>query len=323
MDKKVKLDKIDRKLLYYLDQDSRQSASKIGKRLRIHRNVVNFRIKRLRESGVIRSFVTMISPTALGLKPYKIYLQMQNLDHAAEKRIAKLIEGLPAYWAARTSGRWDYIIGVLVKDIQELNKVKNTLLNCLKGDIVNKHVFAVVEAPHYYRNYLYDGSSISPTMLWVTQKIDAKLDYKDIELLKLMAEDSRIPIIELSKKLGITAKTAISRIRRLEKANVIYDYRLAINLDRIGYGFFKCFISLKDAEDSRMKDFFAYCQQNSNIIHLVEIVGDWDFEPEIEAESKEQFYSILSEMREKFSDIIRDIETIDILREYSYVCLPK
>lgn len=318
-----KIDNLDLKILYYLDKDSRQSASQIAKKLRVHRNVINFRINKLVEKGVIRHFVTMINPLVLELHPYKIYLQLQNLTPDKETKLLQLINKLPVYWAAKVSGHWDFIIGLLVKNIDELNNIKKQILQLLGEDIINKSFSAIVDAPHYYRTYLTQDKEISPVKLWTKTKIKIKIDDIDIKILKLMAENARMPITEIATKINITVKTAITRIKKLKKANVIFDYRISLNLDKIGYKFFKCFISLKSANEKRITEFLSYCQANKNIIHVIETIGDCDFEPEIEAESNEQFYKIISEMREKFSDIIREIKTLDIIKEYSYVCIPK
>lgn len=322
MEKTEKLDNLDWKLLYHLDKNSRQSASQIAKKLRVHRNVVNFRINRLLEKRVIRDFVTMINPLALGLTPHKIYLQLQNFTKEKETKLLQLIEKLPVYWAAKVSGQWDFIIGILVRDMHELNNIKKEMLDLLGNDIVNKSFSTVVDVPHYYRSYLYQKSGVSPVRSWTKTPIKERLDTTDIQILKLMAKNARIPVTKISEKLDITIKTVITRVKKLEKNNVIFDYRISLNLDKIGYKFFKCFLSLKNSDEKKINQFLTYCQHNKNIIHVIETIGDWDFEPEIEAESNEQFYEILLDIRERFSDLIREIETIDIIQEHSYVCIP-
>jgi DNA-binding Lrp family transcriptional regulator len=317
-----KLDLIDRKILYNLDKNSRQSASQVAKKLKIHRNVVNFRINRLVEKGIIRNFVTMINPLALGLRPYKIYLQLQNLTKEKENDLLKFIEKLPIYWSAKVSGEWDFIIGLLVKNIDELDEIKKEILNFLGEDIIRKSFSVLVEAPHYYRTYLSPKFSTSQVRLWTKTKFKGKLDVLDLKILKLMAPNSRISVTEIAPKVNSTVKTVMTRIRNLEKKGIIFDYRLSLNLDKIGYKFFKCFISLKNYNEQKIKEFFTYCQHNKNIIHVIETVGDWDLEPEIEAESNKEFYEIISEIRERFSNLIREIKTIDIIKEYSYVCVP-
>jgi Lrp/AsnC family leucine-responsive transcriptional regulator len=319
----IKIDNLDKKILYELDRNSRQSASQISKKLRVHKNVINFRINRLVERGVIRQFVTIISPSVLGLIPCKIYLQLQNLIEEKQKDIIQFIEKLPLYWAAKVSGRWDVIIGVLVKDMKEFNEIKNKILEKFGDDITNKTISILVEAPYYYREYLIeDKNKKMEIKYWIKEVKKEKIEDKDIEILRLLADNSRAPIIEISEKVGLTVKTIISRIKTLEKSGIISDYRISLNLDKIGYEFFKCFIALKKADQKRINDFIDYCGLNKNVIHLVECVGDWDLEPEFEIESFEKFQQQLSEIRNKFSDIIRSIETINILEEYSYVCLP-
>jgi hypothetical protein len=45
-------------------------------------------------------------------------------------------------------------------------------------------------------------------------------------------------------------------------------------------------------------------------------LGDWDFEAEFEVKSNEEFYELITFMRNKFSDIIKTIETVLISKEY-------
>jgi DNA-binding Lrp family transcriptional regulator len=317
-----KLDLLDRKILYELDRNSRQSASNIAKKCRVHKNVVSFRINKLVERGIIKQFVAMISPSALGLTPYKFYLQLDNFTKERENELLKLIEKFPLYWAAKVSGQWDFIIGVLVKNTKELNDIKFKILNNFGKDIVKKSVSILVEAPHYYRNYLLDKNEFSPVNYWIREQKNVEIDKKDISILTILSNNARTPVVEIAEKTDLNIKTVMSRIRRLEKQEIIYDYRISLNLDKIGYRFFKCFISLKGADKNRLSQLREYWGANKNTIHVVECFGDWDIEPEFEVESQEKFYEIISQLRKDFSDIIRSIETINIIEEYSYICLP-
>lgn len=316
-----KLDLLDRKILFELDRNSRQFASQIAKKCRAHRNVINFRINRLVDQGVIREFVTMIRPSALGLTPYKFYLQLQNLTKEKEQQIEQLSKSLPIYWMARVSGRWDYIIGILAKDNLEAQKIKNKIFENIGEEVVNKSISSLVEAPHYYRTYLLNKKEISPVRNWLEKSNNPLISEPDLKILHLLANNSRIPVTEISQKINLNVKTVLSRIKRLEKEGVIYDYRISINLEKIGYKFFKSFITLKN--DKKISSLLEYCRAHPNIIHVTQILGEWDLEPEFEMESEEKFQQILMEIREKFSEMIQKVEVVNILKEYSYVCLPK
>ena len=74
----TKLDLIDKRLLFELDNNSRESISKLSKKLRVNRNVLKFIINRLIKREIIRDFVTLIRPPSLGFIPYKFSFKLQN-----------------------------------------------------------------------------------------------------------------------------------------------------------------------------------------------------------------------------------------------------
>ena len=54
------ISEIDRKIIYELILDSRQSYKSIGKKIHQSKNVVNYRIKRLEKQGIIKNYFTLI-----------------------------------------------------------------------------------------------------------------------------------------------------------------------------------------------------------------------------------------------------------------------
>ena len=56
-----------------------------------------------------------------------------------------------------------------------------------------------------------------------------------------------------------------------------------------------------------------------NIIHHVKVLGNWDLEPEFEVQSESEFNEILKEMKDQYSDIIKNIEIITISKEHKFV----
>jgi Lrp/AsnC family leucine-responsive transcriptional regulator len=63
---------------------------------------------------------------------------------------------------------------------------------------------------------------------------DGSLDAIDAGLLAALAEDGRIRVAELARKVGLSAPSVAERIRRLEEAGVIEGYTVRINPRAIG-----------------------------------------------------------------------------------------
>ena len=82
-----KLDLKDRKILYQLDLDSRQSFSSIGRKVGLSKDIVTSRVKKLQEKGVIVRFNTLIDEFRLGFISLRFYLNYQYITPKIQKEI--------------------------------------------------------------------------------------------------------------------------------------------------------------------------------------------------------------------------------------------
>jgi Lrp/AsnC family transcriptional regulator for asnA, asnC and gidA len=64
---KGELDELDHKILEFLQEDSRMPFTNIAKKLNVPDTTVHFRVKKLREIGVIKKFSIIVPPESLGL----------------------------------------------------------------------------------------------------------------------------------------------------------------------------------------------------------------------------------------------------------------
>ena len=82
-----KLDLKDRKILYQLDLDSRQSFSSIGRKVGLSKDIVASRVKKLQEKGIIVRFNTLIDEFKLGFTSLRFYLNYQYITPEIKKEI--------------------------------------------------------------------------------------------------------------------------------------------------------------------------------------------------------------------------------------------
>jgi len=82
-----KLDLKNRKILYHLDLNSRQSFSQVGKKVGLHKDVVAHRVKILQEKGIIVRFNTLIDNLKLGYSCMRFYFNYQYITPEIKKEI--------------------------------------------------------------------------------------------------------------------------------------------------------------------------------------------------------------------------------------------
>ena len=83
----IKIDMKDKRILYELDIDSRQSLSQIGKKVGLPKNVVAYRINKLRQHGIIKTFYTVVDAYKLGYIAFRMYLTYQYMTPEIEKEL--------------------------------------------------------------------------------------------------------------------------------------------------------------------------------------------------------------------------------------------
>ncbi len=113
-------DEIDKKLLEFLQQDSKQTNKELSNKLNLSVTAVYERIKKLEREGVISKYVALIKKEMVE-KAFVAFCHIKLVKHSQdyvmkfEKEVANLNEVLECY---HISGDYDYLLKVLVKDMQ-------------------------------------------------------------------------------------------------------------------------------------------------------------------------------------------------------------
>jgi len=321
----MQLDKKDKEILFELSKNSRQPFSVIAKSVRLSKETCTYKIHRLEKEGVISNFLTLISLSKLGLSHYKIYFQF----HGASKNITDLIiidfnNYYKINWVAKCTGVFDLIISILCRDVKEFNSEKNKILQKYNKYIQNYSVGIMADTYVYGKNYLVESKiNYLEDKKMIGEEIIIKLDKSDKEILRLLVNDSRISSMDISKKLNLNIKTVISRIKLLEKKGIISGYDIFLNFNKVNLKYYKLFISINKMIIEKYNEFLAYCKNNRHIVYLVENVGSWELEPEIEIDSEDKFYEIVDDIKNKFPNFIKRIDIVKITKDYKHIYVPE
>jgi DNA-binding Lrp family transcriptional regulator len=317
------LDLLDRKLLVALDRDSRQSSSKLAKRLHTSQQVISYRLKKLVDTGIITSFGTTFSSIALGLSVIKIYIQFTGMTKETESNIYDFLSHHKyVNWIAKTIGKYDLFTAVMVKDISDLGEFKTELFQKF-GKYINSYTTSIIQKAYTFpRSYSSDEKQeiIKPAMIHQESKLI--LDAKDKSLMKALANDSRITVLELARKLKINIKTVISKIKNMRKTGIIQSFRININRSKVGLKYYKIFVKLRSYNPNDYRKLRNYCLARKYLVHLIECIGEYELELEMEIIDSQRIEDTIRDIRNKYSDIVASIESCEITDEMKLTWLP-
>lgn len=301
------LDSLDRKIMYELDVNARQSSAQIAKKLRVRKNVVNYRINRLLEKGVILGFYTIIDTSKLGYDSYRVYLKFQNTDAKKEKEIIDFIVKSPlTWWVGKIDGNWDIGLLFRVRGTRGLGDFWHEFM-AKYGRYVQRKILSVYTALyHYSYAFLYPGKIAEPEMQVVGGMERAEVTDKEEKVLRVIADNARMPTVEIAEKTGLTPMIVKYAIKKLGEKGVIKGFRTIFNLERLNYTYYKADIDITDS--SRYGELLEFARRHPNIIYVDQTIGVGDFEPNMLVESHEQFQEIMGDLKNKFPGLVKDYD---------------
>jgi Lrp/AsnC family leucine-responsive transcriptional regulator len=136
------------------------------------------------------------------------------------------------------------------------------------------------------------------------------MDKKDKKILTELIVNSRIPINQLAKQVGISREVASYRLNNLIKKKVILGFYAVIDTEKLGFSRFTCFFQLKGITHEKEKEIIKSLSQNDFITYLSSVIGKWNIVFDLLAKDRNHLERIIKEITEK---ILTNLESYIII----------
>jgi DNA-binding Lrp family transcriptional regulator len=321
----TKIDLKDRKILYELDLNCRQSNTQIGKKVGLKRDVVAYRINRMREEGIIKNFWTVIDTFKLGYNVFRVYLNFQDISHDEKKDLIQDFVDYRNSWAVYSiTGPIDLGVVVWVKNVYEFYNFLDKILDKFGKYISKKNLSIYVQADEYEKSYLLlDKNNKNErekfSITCIGEKVDVdELDYKLLDIITL---DARMPLIDVAEKLGTSSQTVNYRLQNLMKTEVIKGFRINIDVSKLDLQYFDVRINLTD--HSYRKKIIVFLENTSYLKCINTAFGYADLELELILENMDKLIQTMDELDVKFPRVIRNYHLLKTKNTYKERWLPE
>lgn len=282
--------------------------------------VVNYRIKKL-EEDIITQYQLIVNLSKLGILQFKICLALQHLNsEKLDKMIAELKKNNAIKWIVSTRGNWDLILSLETGSIEKIDELKDEILTKFSNHVNKKSISILVEASTYNRDHLLeDKKSSKRERIIMKQDIKSSIDELDLNILKQLGQNARKSIVDIATELKTNVRIVNYRIKQMIKNKIILGFKIALNYERLGIKFYKVFIYLDSPKKERVEKLVSYLESNKNVTHHVKVLGNWDLEPEFEVYSEEEFDETINNLKDSFSDIIKNLDVVTVSKEHKFV----
>jgi len=311
--KTVRLDEKDRRILAELERDGRASLTTLAKRVKLSKDAVAYRIRRMEEEKILLGFYTLLNITKLGLSGFKIAVKLQNATPEKRAEIVEYLKKNVAGWIASCDGRWDLVFITWKESTGEFEKLFSDFLGKYGEFVGERDLNILTEGCWFNRKYLVQGGR-PLEVKWGQEKMSGGLDERDQKILRALVDNARMRLVELAEVVGMTPEGVKNRIGAMEREGVISGFKPVINASALGYQFYNVMIRLNNPR--AVKRIFAFLKEHPNVVYYSKYAGSFDICADVEIDGPERFRKLMDEMKKNFAEDIRNYEPLLIYEEH-------
>jgi len=142
--KRIEINDIDYKLLRLITENSRLSTLDMAKELSTTSSIINYHLKKLRESEIILAYRINLNFPKLGYFPFKVDIELNKFDEI-DKILNYIKSNQNFMYLCKTIGYVDLEIGFLLNNSYQLNQIMESLSNRFPNAIKNYSYFSVIK----------------------------------------------------------------------------------------------------------------------------------------------------------------------------------
>jgi len=261
----------------------------------------------MQDIGLITNFWTEINSFKLGYDVYRIYINFQDVSLDTKDEIIEYFANCNNAWAVQSiKGPIDLDVYLWVKDSNKFEKFWNITLekygsyfakytiSIFTGGIACKKSYLLTDKYDKSNREFFEFKSGGKTI---------EIGEIDYNLLNELAENARVPLIELAAKLGYSSQNVNYKIKNLIKKDVIKAFRVGIEISKLGLQYYKYNIYLK--KHSQRKMIMDYLKGNPHVENIIFAIGWCDLQLEINVKNVEHLSQIMEDIEINFPDAIR------------------
>ena len=282
------------------------AASSSPRKVNKSRQAVDYRINQLVKKKIITGFQTSFNPHKMKYKIYKIYLKLKNIPDEKRRLFDYVLSCGKVYWMGECSGSWDLIFGVLAKDDYTFFELKNEIISTFNRIIIEEDIQILLDVKQYPK--MYFTNKIDEPTLFGGEVKDNELDNLDYAILGEIVNNSRISLVDLSSKLKSTVIIVKGRMKKMKQKGIIIQYRIGVDLNKLGLELYKAIIKLDTYEKEDEKKLLRYISNLPNVQYLIRNL--WSIELELVVENYQKYYNIIEDLKKEFPQVIRTVDFV-------------
>ncbi len=322
----MKLTPIQCGILAHLKLDAQRELKDLARTLQVSEKTIRYNFDLLQRRQII-SRVHCIDLYPLGFRYDTLYFSVASAERGAvAKLLAKLAQSRRLSWLGELGGDYHYGAAFAVRNFEdireELYQIPELLQNVIYSKALNIHLSLTMFPLKFLAiKHALNESHIGYGTTGQPRKI-VDLDELGWRLLSLLSRYPELSLRELARQLGRAVSSISERMQQLRDLQILKGSWLRINFETLGFSTYKLIIYTKNLKKEFAEALRLFCRNHRNVDSLIECVGEWEFEIGVVALHAEDVMQVTRDLYEKFSDQVKLIKTLPLLRVLQWNQVP-
>jgi DNA-binding Lrp family transcriptional regulator len=143
-------------------------------------------------------------------------------------------------------------------------------------------------------------------------------DKKTNRLLYELSANSRIPLNQLAKRIGLSEPATSYRLRQLYDEKVILGTAPIIDFSKLGNSVYRAYVSFSGTLPEKEQEILHWLAKQKEVSVLAKSRGDYDFLVMSVVRSSRDFHEFIKNLKSKYKRYLGKVDTFVYLKKYHF-----
>lgn len=278
-------------------------------------HTIRYALRSLLDRQVITP-VPFINLHRLGYTIYSLFFTVGGEKRGTHDALIRSLIAAPnVLWVGEFGGEYQYGVGFCAKRLPPLIDFLSALSKKHGAIFHDKAVSVQISSTIFPRRYLSSKKfSVQPILVTFDSKEVVEIDALDSKILSGLTTYGQLSHRQIALKLQIPLSTFELRLQKLRDHKIIAGDIYSVDAGKFNMESFKLLVYTKGLDAELSSHMHQFCARHKNITTLIDCLGSWGYEVNVEVSRPEEVTRIIQELYQYFGASIHTIKTLTKFR---------
>jgi DNA-binding Lrp family transcriptional regulator len=311
-------------IIFLYGENARIKLKEVAKQLRSTPQRISYHIEQLKKNNILQLPHAIFDYSYFGLLLFKVYLTGGYLTEQEKKRIADTLKSHHSVVAIYDlEGEADQCIEIISPNPSAFNKTLKELSKEF-SDLADYKIVLNVVTHIYPKRYLMPAYLPEESEIVIGGDRPVRIfTEQEKEVIKATIQNPLQASFLLAKKAGLHPTTFKKTRKALEEEKIFRGVKYLIDTQQLGFERVRLLISTKNFTLEQDTNFLKLLKDHPNVVKMHRTIGDWNLEIDLEAKTRAQLRKTIIELKEAFSEVMKELRTAEIYQYHKRFYLPR